>query len=1057
LPEKKQNKFIQYLKMFWGPMPIMIWIAIIVEFAIQQWIDAGILLIIQFANATLGWYETVKAADAVAALKAALKPLATVKRDGKWQNIDGTLVVPGDLCLLGAGSAVPADCIVNEGRLEVDQSALTGESLPVTMYKGDTPKMGSTITRGETEGTVEFTGANTFFGKTATLLQGDNGLGNLQKLLLKIMFVLVALSLTLCLTALFYLIFAKDVSFKRALSFAVVLLVASIPIAIEIVSTTTLALGSRELSKYGAIVSRLQAIEEMAGMNMLCSDKTGTLTLNKMMIQDYCPTYGDYAKDMAAVVQYAAMAAKWKEPPKDALDTMVLGAVDLDSMDVYTMVDHTPFDPTLKRTESHIKGPDGKEFKVTKGAPQIISKLVNDEMITQRVDAEVHNLGSRGIRALAVARTIDDQMTKWVMLGVLTFLDPPRPDTKATVDAALEKGVDVKMITGDQVLIAKEMSRILGLGTNIPDAAGLPAMAADGTIPKDLGQKYGKMILEADGFAQVYPEHKFLIVEALRQQGFAVGMTGDGVNDAPALKKADVGIAVSGATDAARAAADIVLTEPGLSVVIHAIVVARCIFQRVKNFINYRIAATLQLLLFFFITVFAFPPDEYYCTKEGSNAWLHGIGVVGDVPQPNTGFKSETGETVPIVGSSEEAWDQFLEPVREVYCPTFFSLPVILLMLITVLNDGTLISIGYDNVNPSPRPEKWNLRVLFLISSVLGLVSMGSSLLLVWAALDSPNPGSLFEKMGLPVPDYGQVVMMIYLKVSLSDFLTLFSARTNPGFFWSRVPGKLLLAAATISLAISTVLACIWPNGKVDEVPTQGLVLDPKYYSAHVKDTDGVTCAPGTNNDPCTRFSPDYYDGVTVEGYETTINKPYTLWPLWVWIFCVIFWWIQDACKALAYHFVYKYDIFQARTAALVNVRDAARPDDLGLSSEATGMVEKKFLGRKVDNAIAKVEEITRTSLGGVAPPALQRVSLTLNQARTSIALPTQVTPHSVNQQTIADINAAAGEISPYISAADQAALQQELAGVNAAAANLQRVSAVLARVSATPLDKPAK
>lgn len=338
LMEKKQNKFIQYLKMFWGPMPIMIWLAIIVEFAITQWADAGILLFIQFANATLGWYETVKAADAVAALKAALKPLATVKRDGKWQNIDAGGVVPGDLVLLGAGSAVPADCIVNEGRIEVDQSALTGESLPVTMYRGDTPKMGSTITRGEVEGTVEFTGSNTFFGKTATLLQGDNGLGNLQRLLLKIMFVLVAISLTLCLTALLYLVFARDVSFKHALSFAVVLLVASIPIAIEIVSTTTLALGSRQLSKHGAIVSRLQAIEEMAGMNMLCSDKTGTLTLNKMMIQDYCPTYTEHAPDMTSVVLYAAMAAKWKEPPKDALDTMVLGAVDMDALEVYTMV-----------------------------------------------------------------------------------------------------------------------------------------------------------------------------------------------------------------------------------------------------------------------------------------------------------------------------------------------------------------------------------------------------------------------------------------------------------------------------------------------------------------------------------------------------------------------------------------------------------------------------------------------------------------------------------------------------------------------------------------------
>lgn len=717
----------------------------------------------------------------------------------------------------------------------------------------------------------------------------------------------------------------------------------------------------------------------------------------------------------------------------------------------FLQVDHTPFDPTLKRTESIIKGPDGKQFKVTKGAPQVIAKLVNDDDINDRVAAEVHNLGARGIRSLAVSRSIDEKMEKFVMLGLLTFLDPPRPDTKATIDAALEKGVDVKMVTGDQVLIAKEMSRILGLGTNIPDAAGLPTMDADGHIPKDLGEKYGKMILEADGFAQVYPEHKFLIVEALRQQGFAVGMTGDGVNDAPALKKADVGIAVSGATDAARAAADIVLTEPGLSVVITAIVVARCIFQRVKNFINYRIAATLQLLLFFFITVFAFHPDDHYCGKEGTNAWLHGIGITGEVPSNPSN----------ITGNSEEAWAEFLEPLYEVYCPSFFSLPVILLMLITVLNDGTLISVGYDHVIPSPRPEKWNLRVLFLVSSVLGLVSMGSSLLLVWAALDSPNPNSLFQRMGLPVPDYGQVVMMIYLKVSLSDFLTLFCARTNPGPFWSQKPGKLLFFAALISLAISTVLACIWPIGKVDEVPTQGLIVQPTYYSAHVTfpEADNVVCTPGEKNNYCTRFAPDYY-GATVIDVETglpksTINEHYTLWPLWTWLFCVIFWWIQDGFKVVAYYFIYKYDIFQARTAALVNVREAAKPEDTATGAEATGMVEKKLLGRRVDDAISKVEDITRSSLGGVAPPALQRVSLTLNQARTSIAPIARVSAEPVDPNTISDINAAAAEIAPYISESDQTALREQLDGVNRAAANLQRVSAVLARVSAEPQEKP--
>ena len=1002
-------------------MPIMIWLAIFVEVGITianqvtegspgtNWIDAVILLAIQFINATLGWYETIKAADAVAALKASLKPKATVKRDGKWQEMDATLVVPGDLVLLCAGAAVPADCIVNEGRIEVDQSALTGESLPVTMVRGSRPKMGSTITRGEVEGTVEFTGKHTFFGKTAMLLAGDDDLGSLQKLLLKIMFVLIVMSVTLCLTALLYLAIAKNEPFTKALSFAVVLLVASIPIAIEIVCTTTLALGSRDLSKHGAIVTRLASIEEMAGMNMLCSDKTGTLTLNTMMIQEHCPTYSDYAKDYKSVVQYAALAAKWKEPPKDALDTMVLGACDLPTCDQYTMLDHQPFDPILKRTESTIQGPDGKKFKVTKGAPQIIAALCNDETVRERVRAEVQLQGAKGVRCLAVAITTDAGMSKWTMLGVLTFLDPPRPDTKATIDAALEAGVDVKMVTGDQVLIAKEMSRILGLGTNIPDAAGLPELDENGKAPPDLKEKYGKMILDADGFAQVFPEHKYLIVEALRQMGFAVGMTGDGVNDAPALKKADVGIAVSGATDAARAAADIVLTEPGLSVLIHAIFVARCIFQRVQNFINYRIAATLQLLIFFFITVFAFPPDKYFCYNLDRTY----TSTDGETHVEPTGYVDvcRGGNTTTLLFNSD-AYDACVNNYAEscnyeVKCPTYFQLPVILLLLITVLNDGTLISVGYDRAKPSPRPEKWNLRVLFTASAVLGLVSMGTSLLMLWAALDSPSCGSLFEEWGLPVPAYGQIVTMIYLKVSLSDFLTLFAARTSPGGFWSHRPGLILFAAATLALGISTCLGCLWPRGQIDGVQVQGL-------NVHVDD-----------------------------GYAT-----YNLWPLWVWIYCIVFFFVQDLLKVIFYWIMLKFDIFQARTGALVNIRGYTSPGQSEAAAEATGRVEKKLLGRKIDNAISG---ITRMWSGkGAPPPSLARVSQTLATARTSISPLDKPSPTPLPENAVADIRAAQKDVGEFLSPEDAAALDASIADV-------ERVANNLARVSATIKEQPKK
>ncbi|KAG2499212.1 hypothetical protein HYH03_002792 [Edaphochlamys debaryana] len=876
LEEKTTPSWLVYVRQLHQPMPIMIWIAAIIEAAIQNWADFGILMGIQFINATLGWYETTKAGNAVAALKASLKPQATARRDGSWATMDAALLVPGDLVLLGSGASVPADCVINHGTVDVDQSALTGESLPVTLNAGESAKMGATVVRGETEATVEFTGRNTFFGKTASLLQvGGNELGHLQRILLTIMAVLLGASFLLCFTAFGYLL-GNHTSFKDALQFTVVLLVASIPIAIEIVCTTTLALGSRQLSKHGAIVTRLAAIEDMAGMNMLCSDKTGTLTLNKMVIQDDTPTYLP-GLGQAGLLLLAAQAARWREPPRDALDTLVLGAAELGALEGTTQLDYMPFDARAKRTEG----------TVTKGAPHIIVALLppSEAPVRAAVEAAVRSFGQRGIRCLAVAKT-DSQDGPWRMAGLLTFLDPPRPDTKQTIDRALEFGVDVKMITGDHLLIAKETSRVLGLGTNIQEPSHLPTVDAEGKPPKDLGVKYGKIIMEADGFAQVYPEHKYLIVEALRQNGFAVGMTGDGVNDAPALKRADVGVAVQGATDAARAAADIVLTQPGLSTIIEAIIVARSIFQRMQNFINYRIAATLQLLTFFFIAVLAFPPSAY-------------------------------------AAAPGQVW------------PEYFKMPVLMLMLITLLNDGTLISIGYDRVQPSHMPEKWNLRALFTISIVLGMVACGSSLLLLWAALDSWRPGGIFQTWGIGGVPYGKITTLIYLKVSVSDFLTLFSARTHEGFFWSVRPSPILLGAALCALSLSTALACAWPRGTLDKQPV-----------------DGLARPPGN-----------------------------TLLPLWVWLYCVFWWFVQDLLKVAAYWVMHRYNIFDINTHQLVNMREAARPEEPGrpLAAASVGLTETKLLHHRIADAAAALERASAVPAGQLA-----RVSQGLALARSS-------------------------------------------------------------------------
>jgi H+-transporting ATPase len=651
---------------------------------------------------------------------------------------------------------------------------------------------------------------------------------NLTNILIDIMIVLVCLSLTMC-TIVFVFLLYQDTEVATDLSFTVVLLVASIPLAIEIVTTTTLALGSKELSKHGAIVARLSAIEDMAGMAILCSDKTGTLTLNQMHLQEHTPIYTD-GETQYTLLRYAAMAAKWHEPARDALDKLTLTAVDMASLDQVEQLAYMPFDPIVKRTEGTIRDKKtGEKFKTSKGAPHVIAKLVGDAAITEKVDVDVHKLGMRGIRSLAVAKT--NAQGKWIFLGMLTFLDPPRPDTKKTIEDARHYGVQVKMITGDHLLIAKETARVLEMGDNIRSANGLPLLdPVTKAKPENLGRDYGDMCLSTDGFAQVYPEHKYLIVECLRELGYKVGMTGDGVNDAPALKRADVGIAVSGSTDAARAAADIILTEEGLSTIIHGILISRCIFVRIRNFITYRISATLQLLIFFFIAVFAFKPADYQ----------------------------------PEINPDSVAW------------PSFFHMPVIMLMLITLLNDGTLIAIGYDNVVPQTTPEVWNLRVLFFLGAVLGGVACLSSLFLLYALLTSWEANSIFRNLGLGGLSYGQITTSIYLKVSISDFLTLFSARTGDDWFWSSFPAPILFGAACFALTSSTVIALAWPSSTIDGVYTLGL--------AH--------------------------------------RAPYQL-ALYIWLYCIIWWFVQDICKIFAFKFLKRYNLFGINNTGAVILRQS--------------------------------------------------------------------------------------------------------------------------------------
>lgn len=766
LKVKEDNMWLKLALEFVQPMPMMIWAAIAIE-SIETYIhqsmdglvDVIVLVVLQLLNVLVGFIEEMKAGDAIAALRESLKPEATVKREGRVYVINATKLVPGDIVVLGAGGAIPADCTMREGKpIQVDQSALTGESLPVAMFTGAEAKMGSTVTRGEIEATVTATGSHTFFGKTADLVQGVDELGHFEKVLREITYILVAVGFLICSIVFIYLLSIR-VDFWEVLAFNVVLLVASIPIALRVVCTTTLALGCHELAAEKAIVARLSSVEELAGMTILCSDKTGTLTLNKMVLQKDLPTFvQDITRE--EVLKCAALAAKWWEPPKDALDTLVLNAVNVSSLNDYELVDHLPFDPSIKRTESTIKDKRGNVFKVTKGAPHVVLELSSNKgTIGKEVEKVVLELAHRGIRSLAVART-KGSSDEFEFLGILTFLDPPRPDTKHTIDCARDFGVSVKMITGDHRAIAVETCRTLGMGTNVLGTEKLPLMKAE-ELEKatTLGRDYGELCRKADGFAQVFPEHKYLIVEALRQQGMLVGMTGDGVNDAPALKRADVGIAVQGATSAAQAAADIVLTAPGLSTIVTAIVTSRKIFQRMKNFVIYRVACTEQLLFFFFISCIFYHPSQY-------NA----------------------------------AW------------PAHFAIPVIALVTITILNDGTIISVAYDNVHASMMPEKWDLNILYIVSSAIGMTALASSVLMLSSALQSGDPESTWRQLGLPAMSYGEIQTLIYLKISLSDYFSVFNSRTK-GWFWSRAPSAILVGAFIVATGASTLLAVYWPFG----------------------------------------------------------------------------------------------------------------------------------------------------------------------------------------------------------------------------------------------------
>ncbi|KAG6391360.1 hypothetical protein SASPL_149114 [Salvia splendens] len=763
LEEKKESKLLKFLGFMWNPLSWVMEAAALMAIVLANgdgrppdWQDFVGIVALLFINSTISFIEENNAGNAAAALMAGLAPKTKVLRDGRWSEQDAAILVPGDIISIKLGDIIPADARLLEGDpLKVDQSALTGESLPVTKSPSDEVFSGSTCKQGEIEAVVIATGVHTFFGKAAHLVDSTNQVGHFQK-------VLTAIG-NFCICSIFVGIIIEVIvmypiqhrKYRDGIDNLLVLLIGGIPIAMPTVLSVTMAIGSHRLSQQGAITKRMTAIEEMAGMDVLCSDKTGTLTLNKLTVDKSLIEVFVKGLDKEQVMLLAARASRTEN--QDAIDAAIVGmlADPKEARAGIREVHFLPFNPVDKRTALTYIDSNENWHRASKGAPEQILELCHSkEDVRKKVHAVIDKFAERGLRSLGVARQEVPEKSKeslggpWQLVGLLPLFDPPRHDSAETIKRALNLGVNVKMITGDQLAIAKETGRRLGMGTNMYPSSSLLGQDKDESIaalPVD------ELIEKADGFAGVFPEHKYEIVKRLQERKHICGMTGDGVNDAPALKKADIGIAVADATDAARGASDIVLTEPGLSVIISAVLTSRAIFQRMKNYTIYAVSITIRIVFGFML-----------------------IALI---------------------------WK--------------FDFAPFMVLIIAILNDGTIMTISKDRVKPSPVPDSWKLKEIFATGVVLGGYLALGTVLFFWLVKDT---SFLSDKFGVrSIRDSPEEIMaVLYLQVSIVSQALIFVTRSRSWSFAER-PGMFLLGAFLIAQMVATLIAVYanWTFAKI--------------------------------------------------------------------------------------------------------------------------------------------------------------------------------------------------------------------------------------------------
>jgi H+-transporting ATPase len=755
----------------------MIEVAAILSAVVQKWDDFIIIIIMLLINAGLDFFQEHRALNALKALKARMGAEIIALRDGEFKTIPTRELVPGDIIRLRIGNIVPADVQLLEGDyLSLDQSALTGESLPVSKKSQDVAYASTVVKQGEMLAIVVNTGERTNFHSVVDLVAKASlkERSHFQRMVIRIGDFLIMITIALILVIVMVSLFRHEDMLEIA-RFALVLSVAAIPVALPAVLSVTMAVGAMNLARRKAIVSRLTAIEELAGADVFCSDKTGTLTKNEMRVAEPVLQADTSEHDLFLT---AALASKAEN--NDPIELPIFNYLNAQfpetSLQAYQQQSFSPFDPVRKRTEADIEK-DGKHFIAIKGAPQVLIEMsdLGDED-TNKLNQAVDALAGKGYRTLAVGRREGNKPLE--LLGLISLYDPPREDSRQVITDMQNYGVEVKMVTGDNLAIAREIGSLLGLQQRTLRAKQLSGSASNELLElaevlsaaiyqrlkPEISQKAARqfasevmqsvqamydtrllerefihthesaiveMIESVNIFAEVVPEDKYRIVDTLQKGGHIVAMTGDGVNDAPALKKADCGIAVSNATDAARGAADIILTAPGLSVINEAFKQARITFERMKSYATFRIAETIRIILFMTLSIVVF---------------------------------------------------------------NFYPITALMIILLALLNDLPILAIAYDNTKVNPRPVRWNMQELLTVSTVLGVTGVIGSFLLFFLLREQGFSDDMIQSM-------------IFLKLIVAGHSTLYVTRCD-GWFWQRPwPAPLLLVATFGTEIVGTLIA----------------------------------------------------------------------------------------------------------------------------------------------------------------------------------------------------------------------------------------------------------